>query len=113
MKPGNIILVRLPQPARDRSKLRPALVLATLPGPYQELLICGISTQLQDLQPDWDEMISPADVGFTHCGLQRASAIRLSYLYAAFSTEIVGSIGRIAPEQLGLLRMRLMDRLRT
>ncbi len=55
MKPGDVVLIRLPQAAGGPPKLRPALVLALLPGPFQSLLICGISTRLRDLEPDWDE----------------------------------------------------------
>jgi hypothetical protein len=52
MKPGHVVLIRLPQTTGGPAKLRPALVLAILPGPYQNVLICGISTQLQSLQYD-------------------------------------------------------------
>ena len=52
MTPGDVVLIRLPQSTGGPSKLRPALVLAIMPGPYQNVLICGISTQLQNLQPD-------------------------------------------------------------
>ncbi len=34
MKPGDVVLIRLPQTAGGPSKLRPALVLAALPGPF-------------------------------------------------------------------------------
>ena len=52
MKPGDVVLIQLPQVAGGPLKSRPALVLALLPGIYQNVLICGISTQLHDLQPD-------------------------------------------------------------
>ncbi|MFH1268152.1 MAG: type II toxin-antitoxin system PemK/MazF family toxin [Planctomycetota bacterium] len=107
MRPGDVVLIRLPQSAGGPPKLRPALVLALLPGPYQNALICGISTQLEDLQPDWDEFIGPEDADFTISGLHRASAIRLSYLYAAEAGELVGVIGRTDPERLKRLRSRL------
>lgn len=41
MKPGDVVLIRLPQAAGEPPKLRPALILALLPGPFQSLLICG------------------------------------------------------------------------
>ncbi|MCI0378033.1 MAG: hypothetical protein L0215_10525 [Gemmataceae bacterium] len=56
MNPGDIVLISLPQPGGG-SKLRPALVLAALPGPYQNVLLCGVSTQLHLIVPNWDEMI--------------------------------------------------------
>ncbi len=46
MRPGDVVLIQLPQVAGGPPKSRPALVLALLPGAYQNVLICGISTQL-------------------------------------------------------------------
>lgn len=107
MKPRDVVLIDLPQSGGGRLKSRPALVLALLPGAYQNVLICGISTRLQALQPNWDERIDPTDPDFAQSGLHRASAIRLSYLYAADSSEINGVIGRIAAARLDRLRQRL------
>jgi len=107
MKPGDVVLIRLPQSGGGAPKLRPALVLALLPGPYQNVLICGISTQLDRLQPDWDEFIGPDDGDFGGSGLHRASGIRLSYLYAGDPRELVGVIGRIEGDRLRRLRTRL------
>jgi mRNA-degrading endonuclease toxin of MazEF toxin-antitoxin module len=103
MKPGDVVLIRLPQTAGGPSKLRPALVLAALPGPFQSLLICGISTRLGDVQPGWDEPIGPDDADYSGSGLHQRSAIRLSYLYAADEREISGVIGRVDPARLARL----------
>jgi len=108
MTPGDVVLIRLPQLAGGPPKLRPALVLALLPGPYQNVLICGISTQLDELQPDWDEFIGPEDADFGESGLHRASAIRLSYLSAAHTKELVGVIGRVDAERLRRILTRLV-----
>ena len=109
MKPGDVVLIRLPQATGGPPKLRPALVLAMLPGSFQNVLICGISTQLRDLQPNWDEPIDPNDADYSASGLRRMSAVRLSYLYAAESHEISGPIGRIGRERLERLRQRLIS----
>lgn len=50
MSPGDVVLIRLPQFAGGVPKLRPALVLCHLPGSYQNVLVCGISTQLHQRQ---------------------------------------------------------------
>jgi mRNA interferase MazF len=108
MKPGDVVLIALPQAAGGPLKLRPALVLALLPGSFQNILICGISTQLRGLQPDWDEQIGLNDTDYLSSGLRRASTVRLSYLYSAEKSEISGPIGRIAPQRLVKLRNRLI-----
>jgi mRNA interferase MazF len=80
VKPGDVILIPLAELGGANVKLRPALVLADLPGPYQGLLICGISTQMQFLQTNWDELVQSGDSDFAASGLRRPSVIRLSYL---------------------------------
>jgi len=112
VNPGDVVLIPLTQHGGATPKLRPALLLAALPGPYQNLLICGISTQLQQLQANWDELVQAADTDFPSSGLHRASVIRLSYLHAADPTEIAGTIGQIDPSRLQRLRQRLSDHLR-
>lgn len=112
MKPGDVVLIRLPTATGKPSKLRPALVLEFLPGPFQNVLICGISAQLRYLQADWDELIHRNDADFVSSGLRETSAVRLSYLYAADVTEIAGVIGRIDPGRLDRLLTRLANLLR-
>jgi mRNA interferase MazF len=107
MTPGDVVLIRLPQTGIGPPKLRPALVLSPLPGPFQNVLLCGISTQLRDVEPDWDELVGSGDADFSASGLRRNSAIRLSYLYAAENREISGAIGRIDPHRLRRLLTRL------
>ncbi len=112
MNPGDVILIPLPQLGGGSPKLRPALVLVSLPGPFQSLLLCGISTQLATLQPNWDELIQSGDADFASSRWRYTSAIRLSYLYAADPGEIAGVIGHIDPTRLQRLRQRLSDHLR-
>jgi hypothetical protein len=107
MKPGDVVLIQLPKVGGGPLKVWPALVLALLPGAYQNVLIGGISTQLRDLQADWDERIELSDADFAQSGLHRTSAIRPSYLYAADAGEIVGIIGRVDPAGLSRVRGRL------
>ena len=104
MKPGAVVLIQLPKVGGGPLKSRHALVLALLPGTYQNFLICGISTQLHDLQPDWDEWIEFSDMDFARSGLHRTSAIRLSHLYAADAREIIGAIGRVDAKRLSRVR---------
>lgn len=112
MNPGDVVLISLPQIAGGPPKLRPALVLSLLPSPFQNVLLCGISTQTHALVPDWDELVRTSDPDYSASGLHRESAIRLSYLYAADTAEISGTIGQVAAERLERLLRRLSDHLR-
>ncbi|HEX8524179.1 MAG TPA: type II toxin-antitoxin system PemK/MazF family toxin [Tepidisphaeraceae bacterium] len=111
MNPGEIVLIRLQVTGATAPKLRPALLLAHLPGSYQNLLFCGISTRLQELTPQWDELMNAGDSDFGQSGLRQPSAIRLSYLYAATNSEVAGSIGSISSARLQRLRERLIHQL--
>lgn len=93
MKEGNIILTTIIQ-ADGRKKNRPALILRELPK-YGDLLICGISTQLQQYVPDFDEIIRTEDTDFITSGLDKESLIRLAFLSVIRQQEAIGSIGEI------------------
>ena len=112
MTPGDVLLLPLVTAAGGGSKLRPTLFLAPLPGPYQTVLVCGFSTRLFNIRPDWDELVQPGDPDYPTSGLHQPSVIRLSYLRAVTSTEVVGVIGRIDPARLNRLRTRLADQVR-
>jgi mRNA interferase MazF len=112
VNPGDVVLIALAQVGGVAPKLRPALPLADLPGPYQNLLLCGISTQLHHLVAHWDESVQARDADFASSGLHRDSIIRLSYLHAADPSEVAGVIGSIEPARLHRLRQRLSDQLR-
>jgi len=45
-KAGQIVVINFPQTDFKGSKLRPALLIAPLPGKYSDWLICMVSTQI-------------------------------------------------------------------
>jgi mRNA interferase MazF len=71
MKSGDIILASLPQ-ADGKTKLRPALVLKQM-LPYKDLLVCGISTQINQEVLGFDEIINANDIDFIESGLIQKS----------------------------------------
>ena len=111
MTPGQVVLLRLPQPDTFAGKLRPTLVLADLPGPFGDVLVCGISSQLHQELPSWDERITPGDPDFPTSGLKVPSLIRLNWLASVSPTTRAGTLGSIAPERLAHLRTRLVAHL--
>src|SRR3990167_7585093 len=109
MKPGDVVLIRLPTFSGGAPKLRPALFLASLPGPYQSALLAGISSQLANFLPNWDELLDAKDADYAASGVHQPSIIRLSYLYAADPTEIARVLGSIDQQRLGRLQGRLAN----
>jgi mRNA interferase MazF len=110
MKEGDVLLASLPQ-GNGILKDRPALFLKRMP-PFQDLLVCGISTQLQQAVPDFDEILAPADVDFRTSGLKAASLIRLGYLVVLPYSEFKGRIGSISAARRRRLMTKLSDFLR-
>lgn len=107
MKPSNVVLTPVPQ-ADGAIKNRPALFLCEMPA-YRDLLVCGISSQLQQEVKGFDEVISRSDSDFAMSGLKSDSLIRLSFLAVLPRRDIIGSIGSISPERQRRLLKTLSD----
>lgn len=105
MKEGDVLLATLVQ-GDGTLKDRPTLFLKRMP-PFQDFLVCGISTQVQQAVPDLDETISPTDADFRTSGLKAASLIRLGYLAVLPRSEFKGRIGSVSATR----RQRLLTKL--
>jgi mRNA interferase MazF len=104
MKESEIILVALPQ-ADGQQKNRPALILRKMPN--GDLLVCGISTQVDKYIPEFDEIISPGSDDFGHAGLKRESLVRLSYLSTIPPNQAGKCIGYLS----NITHQRLLSKL--
>lgn len=97
MKAGDIVLTPIPQ-TDGQLKNRPALLLCQLP-PFNDLLVCGVSTQLRHEVSGFDETITQQDDDFAASGLVADSLIRLGFLAVIPQSQVIGSIGAIARER--------------
>ena len=104
---GNIILFRFPQANQTAGKLRPALVLRKLPGPYDDWLICMVSTQLSQQIEGLDEIIGPEDHDFKDSGLKSPSLFRASRLAVVEKSIFVGVLGEIPTKRLSRIKTSL------
>jgi mRNA interferase MazF len=107
MKEGDIILVPLPQ-ADGRTKLRPAILLRIFP-PFDDFLVCGVSTQLHQQVVGFDEVLGKQDPDFANSGLRQDSLIRLGFLAVFPRAQVIGSIGEISPKRHNALLRKLAD----
>jgi len=109
MKEGDLLLAALRQ--KDAVvKDRPVLFLRRMP-PFDDFLVCGISTQLQQAA-ELDEVISPNDADFGTSGLKAASLVRLGFLAVLPRSDFKGRIGSVAPARHRRLLTKLSDFLR-
>ena len=109
MKEGDIVLTPMPQ-ADGRLKNRPAVVLREMP-PFGDLLVCGVSAQLQQQVEGFDQVIKPGDSDFAESGLKAASLIRLGFLAVLPLRNFLGTIGSISQERHKQLLQRLCQHL--
>ena len=108
-KAGQVVLFKFPNTDLNVSKLRPALLLAKLPGDYDDWLICMISSQIHQCIEGFDEIIKPGSPDFIRSGLKTASVIRIARIAVVANDILLGSIGEISPELLKRIRSKLAD----
>ncbi|MCW4046378.1 MAG: type II toxin-antitoxin system PemK/MazF family toxin [Candidatus Bathyarchaeota archaeon] len=106
-KAGQVVLFRFPQTDLEEGKLRPALLVAKLPGEYDDWLICMISSQTRHYVVGFDEMVRETDEDFVQSGLKVASVIRVGRLAVVSGDILLGAIGEISPERLSRVKQRL------
>ncbi|WP_207455948.1 type II toxin-antitoxin system PemK/MazF family toxin [Azospirillum sp. SYSU D00513] len=104
---GQIGLVPFPYTDLSGGKLRPVLLLRPASARFDDWLVCMVSSQLRQAEPNLDEIIAPEDADFARSGLKAASVVRLSRLAVVDGALLVGRIGEIDAERLGRLRRRL------
>lgn len=106
-QPGQIVLFHFPQTDLSEGKLRPALLVGPLPGPYDDWLICMISSQTHQYLEGFDEIVAEEHSDFEASGLKRTSIIRTGRLAVVEADMLAGRIGHISPDRLNRLRKKL------
>lgn len=104
---GQIVLFTFPLADQGVGKLRPALVLRQVPGVHDDWLVCMISSRISQKLPDLDEMIVREDSDFATTGLNLPSLVRVTRLAVASADIFHGAVGRLTPERLQRIRVRL------
>jgi len=104
---GQIVLFRFPQTDLQEGKLRPGLLVAKVPGRFDDWLVCAISTQLREYIPEFDEIIRESDDDFGKSGLKAESLFRVGRLGVLDASIFEGAIGQINQDRLHHIRSRL------
>ena len=104
---GQVVLFNFPQTDFASSKIRPALLLARLPGGYDDWLICMISSQMHQYIDGLDDIIRPDTDDFGQSGLKAECVFRVSRIAVATDDVLEGTIGEISQERLRRIRDNL------
>ncbi|MCR4316871.1 MAG: transcriptional regulator [Planctomycetes bacterium] len=105
MNEGDIPLAPIQQ-SDGRVKNRPVVALRKFP-PFGDILVCGVSTQLNQQVPGFDDSISTSDPDYSQSGLVSDSIIRLGFLAVIPVKTVLGGIGSISPVRHEKLLKRL------
>jgi mRNA interferase MazF len=81
--------------------------------PFQDLLVCGVSTQLKQAVADFDEILTPSDGDFSTSGLKATSVVRLGFLAVLPRGDFKGRIGSVSQARVNRLRNKLAEFLRS
>lgn len=106
-KERDVVLVHVGSSQERNIKRRPAICLRKMPPTYQEFLVCGLSTNLNQHVKNFDEKITPQDDNLKN--LQGESVIRLGFLDRVRTEVVRGSIGSISVERHRRLLKKLSD----
>ena len=100
-QPGHVALMR--------GKLRPVLLVARGPEPYDDWLVCMFSTKLHQALPGFDQVLDQDASDFQSSGLRVPSVIRVARLAVVSSDLLIGALGEISQERLHRVRTTLAD----
>ncbi|MBE0434900.1 MAG: type II toxin-antitoxin system PemK/MazF family toxin [Methylomicrobium sp.] len=104
---GCIALTPFPYTDLSGHKMRPVLLLRQVSVPFDDWLVCMVSSQLRQADEGLDELILPTDSDFRLTGLKAPSVLRLSRLAVLEGSLMIGSIGSINDDRLWRIKQRL------
>jgi len=105
LKPGDVVFTNFPQEDLE-IKGRPAVVLKLIP-PFNDVLVCAVTSRFRNHHPLLDNIITSNDDDFVQSGLQKDSMIRLGSLITYSRRRVQGPIGHISERRLVQLLKRL------
>jgi mRNA interferase MazF len=105
MQEGDIALLKMLQP--DGSKKNRPVLLVKQVKPFDDWMVCAVSTQLHQEVKGFDCIILDSDTGFTTTGFKQSSLIRLGIISTVSNSSMPGTIGKISSSLLKNLKQRL------
>jgi mRNA interferase MazF len=110
---GQVVIFNFPQTNLEIVKSHLALLVAKLPGNYEDWLISMISSQIHQYIEGMDEVIRQESLAFNQSGLKSKSIIRPAWVAVVFEDILLGSIGEISSERLTRIRENLAELIQT
>jgi mRNA interferase MazF len=112
IQPGDVLLARFPFSDLKGSKLRPAVVLARVPGKHDDYLVAFVSSQVQNEVKGVDLLIGPGDPAFAASGLKKPSLVGIGRVAVIAKALFAGPIGSLPKKTVKTIIDRHVARLR-
>jgi mRNA interferase MazF len=106
---GDIALMPFPFTNLAKSKKRPVLLLRRLDNSHDDWLVCMISSQLNQFNPDLDWVLPNTDPEFKGSGLKTSSVFRLSRIAVLDGSLLIGKLGKLSDNRLQGLKRSLAE----
>ena len=104
---GQLVLTPFPNTDLSSAKLRPVLLLCKASSRFDDWLVCMVSSQLHQAEPQVDEFVRSTDEDFGATGLKVSSVARVSRLAVLQGESMIGCLGQVSPLRLLALRTRV------
>ncbi len=104
---GQIALTPFPNTYLSHPKLRPVLLICKASVRYDDWLVCMVSSQLQQFEPELDEFIRTDDSEYAATGLKVSSVLRVTRLAVLQTDLMVGLLGEISQPRLKTVTQRI------
>lgn len=105
---GQIVLFDYPHTELNQYSLHPALLIAKLPGNYDDWLILMISSNLNQYQEGIDDMITEKSSDYLTSGLKSNSIFRVTRIAVVNGDLLKGTIGEISEKRLERIKQNLI-----
>lgn len=106
---AQVVVFRFPQTDKARGKLRPALLISQVPGPFDDSLVCMITSQLRHQVDHFDEVVRTDVENFGTSGSKSESLIRLGRLAVVDGSVLLGAIGQIADSRIERIKRKIRN----
>lgn len=104
---GKLVLVAFPFDDLTTTKVRPAVCMTELLGPYHHVILAFITSQIPSDLMDSDLVLDSSHTDFASTGLRTSSTVRLHRMISVTSSLIRREIGVLSPAMQNELANRL------
>jgi mRNA interferase MazF len=105
MQEGDIALLNMLQPDGTK-KNRPVLLIKQV-KPFNDWIVCAVSTQLHQEVKGFDYLVLDSYTDFSATGFKQSSLVRLGMISTVSKSSVPGVIGNISSSILQTLKKRL------